>query len=302
MKCIYHPGYQVALPAGHPFPISKYPLLRDQLLTEGVLALGDFLEPEPIDMQDLGLVHTPAYLRKLQSSGLSAAEQRRLGLPWSDDLWRRSRLAAGGTLLAARAALSDGLAANLAGGTHHAFADHGEGFCVFNDVAVAIGKLRAEGAIERAAVIDLDVHQGNGTAAIFDAVDQVFTFSMHGERNYPLNKMRSNLDVPLRDGAGDAEYLDALQRHLPKVLEADADMAFYLAGVDVAAGDRYGKLALTEDGIRRRDRLVIEAVRERGVPLTIVLAGGYAASRTRTAELHAHAFREAVACAARIAA
>jgi len=302
MKCIYHPGYQVALPAGHPFPMSKYPLLRDQLLTEGVLALGDFLEPEPIDIQDLGLVHTPEYLGKLQSSRLSAAEQRRLGLPWSDDLWRRSRLAAGGTLLAARAALSDGLAANLAGGTHHAFAGHGEGFCVFNDVAVAIGKLRAERAIERAAVIDLDVHQGNGTAAIFDAVDQVFTFSMHGERNYPLNKMRSNLDVPLRDGAGDAEYLDALQRHLPKVLEADADMAFYLAGVDVAAGDRYGKLALTEDGIRRRDRLVIEAVRERGVPLTIVLAGGYAASRTRTAELHAHAFREAVAYAARIAA
>jgi acetoin utilization deacetylase AcuC-like enzyme len=302
MKCVYHPGYQLALPAGHPFPISKYPVLRDQLLTEGVLALGDFLEPEPIDMQDLGLVHTPEYLRKLQSSGLSAAEQRRLGLPWSDALWRRSRLAAGGTLLAARAALSDGLAANLAGGTHHAFADHGEGFCVFNDVAVAIGKLRAEGAIERAAVIDLDVHQGNGTAAIFEAVDQVFTFSMHGERNYPLNKMRSNLDVPLRDGAGDAEYLDALQRHLPKVLEADTDMAFYLAGVDVAAGDRYGKLALTEDGIRRRDRLVIEAVRERGVPLTIVLAGGYAASRTRTAELHAHAFREAVAYAGRIAA
>ena len=301
MKCVYHPGYQLALPAGHPLPISKYPVLRDQLLTEGVLALGDFLEPEPIDMQDLGLVHTPEYLRKLQSSGLSAAEQRRLGLPWSDALWRRSRLTAGGTLLAARAALSDGLAANLAGGTHHAFADHGEGFCVFNDVAVAIGKLRAEGAIERAAVIDLDVHQGNGTAAIFEAVDQVFTFSMHGERNYPLNKMRSNLDVPLRDGAGDAEYLDALQRHLPKVLEADADMAFYLAGVDVAAGDRYGKLALTEDGIRRRDRLVIEAVRERRVPLTIVLAGGYATSRARTAELHAHAFREAVSYAGRIA-
>ena len=300
MKCIYHPGYQVALPAGHPFPISKYPLLRDLLLAEGVLASGDFLEPEPIDMQDLGLVHTSEYLRKLQSLGLSAAEQRRLGLPWSDALWRRSRLAASGTLLAACAALSDGLAANLAGGTHHAFADHGEGFCVLNDVAVAIGKLRAEGVIERAAVIDLDVHQGNGTAAIFEAVEQVFTFSMHGERNYPLNKMRSNLDVPLRDGAGDAEYLDALQRHLPKVLETGTDMAFYLAGVDVAAGDRYGKLALTEDGIRRRDRLVIEAVRERGVPLTIVLAGGYAASRARTAELHAHAFREAVAYEGRI--
>jgi acetoin utilization deacetylase AcuC-like enzyme len=295
MKCIYHPGYRVALPAGHPFPISKYPLLKDQLLAEGVIVTGDILEPEPIDIEILGLVHTPEYLRKLQSSGLSAAEQRRLGLPWSDDLWRRSRLAAAGTLRAARSALSDGLAANLAGGTHHAFADHGEGFCVLNDVAVAICKLRAGGAIGRAVVIDLDVHQGNGTAAIFEAVDEVFTFSMHGERNYPLKKMRSNLDVPMRDGTGDAEYLDALVRHLPAVLEAGADIAFYLAGVDVAAGDRYGKLALTEEGIRRRDRLVIEAVRDRGVPLTIVLAGGYAATRARTAELHAHAFREAVA-------
>lgn len=294
MKCIYHPGYQVALPAGHPFPISKYPLLKDQLLGEGVIATGDMLEPEPIDMEALGLVHTHEYLRKLQSSELSAAEQRRLGLPWSDELWRRSRLAAAGTLRAARTALAAGLAANLAGGTHHAFADHGEGFCVLNDVAVAICKLRAEGAIRRAAVIDLDVHQGNGTAAIFEAVDEVFTFSMHGERNYPLEKMRSNLDVPMRDGAGDADYHDALQRHLPAVLEAGADLAFYLAGVDVAAGDRYGKLALTEEGIRRRDRLVIEAVRDRGIPLTIVLAGGYAATRARTAELHAHVFREAV--------
>jgi acetoin utilization deacetylase AcuC-like enzyme len=294
MKCSYHPGYQVALPAGHPFPISKYFLLKEQLLAEGVIATGDILEPEPIDLEILGLVHTHEYLRKLQSSELSAAEQRRLGLPWSDELWRRSRLAAGGTLRAARAALSDGLAANLAGGTHHAFADHGEGFCVLNDVAVAICKLRVEGAVRRAAVIDLDVHQGNGTAAIFEAVEEVFTFSMHGERNYPLEKMRSNLDVPMRDGAGDAEYLDTLQRHLPAVLEAGADLAFYLAGVDVAAGDRYGKLALTEEGIRRRDRLVIEAVRDRGVPLTIVLAGGYAATRARTAELHAHVFREAV--------
>jgi acetoin utilization deacetylase AcuC-like enzyme len=301
MKCIYHRGYQVALPAGHPFPISKYSLLKDQLLAEGVLAPGDIVEPEPIDMEDLGLVHTYEYLRKLQSSGLSAAEQRRLGLPWSDALWLRSRLAAAGTLRAARAALADGLAANLAGGTHHAFADHGEGFCVLNDVAVAIAKLRTEGAIERAAVIDLDVHQGNGTAAIFESVDEVFTFSMHGERNYPLRKMRSNLDVPMPDGTGDAEYLDALERHLPTVLEAGADIAFYLAGVDVAAGDRYGKLALTEDGIRRRDRLVIEAVRGRGVPLAIVLAGGYAETRARTAELHAHVFREAVAYAGRIA-
>jgi acetoin utilization deacetylase AcuC-like enzyme len=296
MKCSYHPGYQVALPAGHPFPISKYPLLARQLLAEGVLVEADVLEPEAIDLETLELVHTYEYLDKLQSARLSPAEQRRLGLPWSEALWQRSRLASAGTLLAARAALSDGLAGNLAGGTHHAFADHGEGFCVLNDVAIAVSKLRAEGTIERAAVIDLDVHQGNGTAAIFENVEDVFTFSMHGERNYPLAKMRSNLDVPLRDGVGDAEYLEALQCNLPLVLGRSApDVAFYLAGVDVAAGDRYGKLALTEEGIRCRERMVIDAVRTRGVPLVIVLAGGYAATRARTAELHAHAFREAAA-------
>jgi len=297
MKCSYHPSYQVALPAGHPFPIAKYSLLKDRLISEGILAAGDILRPEPLDQSTLELVHTREYLDKLASSRLTAAEQRRLGLPWTEALWQRSRLASAGTLLAARAALEDGLAGNLAGGTHHAFADHGEGFCVLNDVAIAIRKLQAERAIERAAVIDLDVHQGNGTAAIFEKDESVFTFSMHGERNYPLAKMRSNLDVPLGDGVGDAEYLDALHQHLPRVLEAaNADLVFYLAGVDVAAGDRYGKLALTEEGIRQRDRWVIEAVRNRDLCLTIVLAGGYAATRARTAELHAHVFREAAAC------
>ena len=296
MKCVYHPSYQIALPPGHPFPMSKYLLLKEQLLAEGTLSAHDIRQPEPLEDETLGLVHTPEYLAKLASSGLSAAEQRRLGLPWSEALWQRSRLASAGTLLAARAALGQGLAGNLAGGTHHAFADHGEGFCVLNDVAIAIRRLQAERSIERAAVVDLDVHQGNGTAAIFEAEDEVFTFSMHGERNYPLAKMRSNLDVPLKDGVGDAEYLGALQRHLPRVLDtACADIVFYLAGVDVAAGDRYGKLALTEEGIRRRDQCVIEAVRDRGLPLVIVLAGGYAATRARTAELHAHVFREAVA-------
>jgi acetoin utilization deacetylase AcuC-like enzyme len=291
----------VPLPTGHPFPISKYPLLAQQLLAEGVLAGADILEPEAIDMDTLELVHTYEYLDKLQSSRLSTAEQRRLGLPWSEALWQRCRLASAGTLLAARAALSDGLAGNLAGGTHHAFAGHGEGFCVLNDVAVAISKLQAQGTIERAAVIDLDVHQGNGTAAIFENVEEVFTFSMHGERNYPLAKMRSTVDVPLRDGVGDAEYLETLQQNLPSVLErSEPNIAFYLAGVDVAAGDRYGKLALTEDGIRSRERMVIDAVRTRGVPLVIVLAGGYAATRARTAELHAHAFREAVAYERRV--
>jgi acetoin utilization deacetylase AcuC-like enzyme len=303
MRCSYHAGYQVVLPAGHPFPISKFSRLRDLLLAEGLVSIGDIIEPEPLERDTLELVHTSDYLNKLESSGLSAAEQRRLGLPWSEALWLRSRLASGGTLLAARAALEDGLSGNLAGGTHHAFADHGEGFCVLNDVAIAAAKLRVEGAIERAAVIDLDVHQGNGTAAIFERSDEVFTFSMHGERNYPADKMRSDLDVALMDGVGDAEYLDSLQRNLPSVLaRSEPDIVFYLAGVDVAAGDRYGRLALSEEGVRARDATVIEAVRRRGVPLVIVLGGGYAPTRARTAELHAHAFREAVAYEKRTAA
>lgn len=296
MKCSYHPGYQVALPGHHPFPIAKYPLLKDRLLAEGVLASADLMEPEPLDRAVLALVHTSEYLDKLESSSLSTAEQRRIGLPWSEALWLRSRLASAGTLLAARTALDSGLAGNLAGGTHHAFADHGEGFCVLNDVAIAIAKLRAEGAIERALVVDLDVHQGNGTAAIFEHDEAVFTFSMHGERNYPATKMRSSLDVGLPDGIGDAGYLQSLDGHLAKALEhAAADIAFYLAGVDIAADDRYGKMSLTDDGIRGRDRRVIAALRDRGMPVTIVLGGGYAATPERTAELHAHAFREAVA-------
>ena len=296
MKCSYHPGYQVALPANHPFPIAKFPLLKDRLLAEGVLTPDDLLTPTALDVDTLALVHTREYLHKLAASELSAAEQRRLGLPWSESLWLRSRLAAGGTLLAARTALVEGLAGNLAGGTHHAFADHGEGFCVLNDVAIAILKLRRDRLVGRSVVIDLDVHQGNGTAALFEADADVFTFSMHGERNYPVEKMRSSVDVPLRDGMGDDDYLEQLERHLPGVLSAaDAGLAFYLAGVDVAAGDRYGKLALTESGIRRRDRVVIEALRRRRIPLVILLAGGYAATRSRTVELHAHVFREAVA-------
>jgi acetoin utilization deacetylase AcuC-like enzyme len=296
MKCCYHSSYALPLPAGHPFPVSKYPLLRERLLAEHVLAPADMLEPAPIDLEAAGLVHTREYLEKLSSSGPSTREQRLLGMPWSAALWKRSRLAAGGTLLAARTALEEGLAGNLAGGTHHAFADHGEGFCVLNDVAIAIARLRSEQRIRRAVVVDLDVHQGNGTAAIFEHVPEVFTFSMHGERNYPLAKMRSTLDVGLENGMGDAAYLATLARHLPAVLErAQAHIAFYVAGVDVAAGDRYGKLALTEEGIRARDRLTIGSIRDLGVPLTIVLGGGYAATPTRTAELHCHAFREAAA-------
>jgi acetoin utilization deacetylase AcuC-like enzyme len=294
MKCSYHLGYQAPLSPGHPFPMSKYPLLRERLLADGLIHHEELLQPEPMALEAMRLVHTPDYLDKLSGEGLSAAEQRRLGLPWSEALWLRSRLAAAGTVLAARNALADGLAANLAGGTHHAFADHGEGFCVLNDVAIAIRQMREEGMIQRAVVIDLDVHQGNGTAAIFAGDDSVFTFSMHGEKNYPARKMRSSLDIGLEDGVGDTEYLGVLGLNLPAVLSvARADIAFYVAGVDVVGGDRYGKLALSEDGLRARECAVLDAARALDLPLAIVLAGGYAATRERTAELHTQVFRAA---------
>jgi len=294
MRCAYHPDYFVALPPTHPFPMAKYPLLFETLRREGLLVPGDLIEPGEACLADLRLVHDESYLGRLAAGTLDAAAVRKIGVPWSPALWRRSRLAAQGTLEAARAALTDGLAANLAGGTHHAFPAHGEGFCLLNDVAVAIRVLQRDGRARRVLVIDLDVHQGNGTAAIFEGDADVFTFSMHGERNYPLNKMRSTLDVGLSDGIGDDEYLDLLTRHLGRILEGFVpDVVFYLAGVDPARADRYGRLALTDVGLARRDRHVLEACRGRGLPLVITIAGGYAPTPGRTAELHSIVFREA---------
>jgi acetoin utilization deacetylase AcuC-like enzyme len=294
MRCAYHPEYFVALPPTHPFPMAKYPLLFEGLRREGLLAPAEVIEPGEASLEDLRLVHDDGYLDRLAAGTLEAAAIRKIGVPWSPALWRRSRLAAQGTLEAARAALGDGLAANLAGGTHHAFPAHGEGFCLLNDVAVAIRVLKRDGRARRTLVIDLDVHQGNGTAAIFEGDPDVFTFSMHGERNYPLDKMRSTLDVGLADGVGDDEYLELLTRHLGRILdEFVPDVVFYLAGVDPARGDRYGRLALSDDGLARRDRHVLEACRGRGLPLVITIAGGYAPTPGRTAELHSIVFREA---------
>ena len=294
MRCAYHPDYFVALPPSHPFPMAKYPLLLERLLADGTVAAADLIEPAPASLDDLRLVHTVEYLAALEAGTLEPAAVRRIGVPWSPALWRRSRLAAQGTLEAARAALADGLAANLAGGTHHAFAGHGEGFCVLNDVAVAIRVLQRDGRLRRALVVDLDVHQGNGTAAIFEGDADVFTFSMHGERNYPVRKMRSTLDVALADGTGDEEYLELLAGHLADILGRFApEIVFYLAGVDPVRGDRYGRLALSDDGLRRRDRHVLETCRGRGLPVVITIAGGYAPTPARTAELHAHVFHEA---------
>lgn len=295
MKVSHHPDYYLPLPDGHPFPMVKYTLVYDRLRAAGLLPAENIMLPAEAARADLALVHTREYLERLFGAGLSAAEQRALGVPWSPRLLRRSRLAVQGTLLAARAALREGLAGNLAGGTHHAFADHGEGFCVLNDVAIAIRRLQSEQRIERALVIDLDVHQGNGTAAIFDGDDTVFTFSVHGERNYPARKMRSTLDVGLPDGICDDDYLAALRSHLPRLTEKfRPDLVFYLAGVDVAAGDRYGRFTLTDAGIRARERCVLDWCRQQGLPLVITLAGGYSPNAVRTAILHSIVFEEAI--------
>jgi acetoin utilization deacetylase AcuC-like enzyme len=295
LKVSHHPDYYLPLPEGHPFPMVKYTLVYDALRAAGMLPATNIMLPGEAVRADLARVHTSDYLDRLFGDGLGPQEQRALGVPWSPRLLRRSRLAVQGTVLAASAALEDGRAGNLAGGTHHAFADHGEGFCVLNDVAVAIRKLQHERRIERALVIDLDVHQGNGTAAIFAGDESVFTFSMHGERNYPARKMRSTLDVGLPDGIDDDAYLQTLESHLPR-LTADfsPNIVFYLAGVDVAGGDRYGRFALTDTGIRARERCVLDWSRRCGLPLVITLAGGYSPNAARTALLHCIVFEEAI--------
>jgi acetoin utilization deacetylase AcuC-like enzyme len=285
-------GHAVALPSGHRFPMPKYRLLREKLLAEGTVRAADLRAAEPIDVDALLLVHTREYVDQVISGRLSDGDVRRLGFPWSEQLVLRSRASVAGTLAAARCALDDGVAGNLAGGTHHAFAGHGEGYCTFNDHATAIRVLQLEGLVERCAVVDLDVHQGNGTASIFAGDDSVFTFSMHGAKNYPFHKQRSSLDVELPDGCADAEYLASLERHLPRALER-ADVVFYQGGVDPLAEDALGRLHLTHEGLRARDRMVFEAARRRAIPVVITLGGGYARPVEASVEAHAGTYREA---------
>lgn len=294
MRVHFHDDYVVELPAGHAFPMAKFRLLRDTLLQEGLVAPADVVGPEEAPWELLALAHGEGYLDDLRLGTLSAAALRRLGLPWSPALVRRSRRATMGTLLAAEAALGSGIAANLAGGTHHACRDHGEGYCVINDVVVALRALHGQGQVARALVVDLDVHQGNGNAEMLADDAWAFTFSMHGERNYPTRKPPSTLDVGLPDGTDDDAYLSALRSHLPACFDrARPDLVMYLAGVDVMAGDRFGRLALTRDGLAARDRTVLEACRARGVPVVLLLSGGYAATPALTADLHAEAHRQA---------
>ena len=284
------------LPEGHRFPIAKYGAIRDGVLARSLLPAAALEEPDRCERSALGLVHTPRYVDAVVDGRLDPAEVRRLGFPWSPELRERSLRTAQGTVEAARDALERGLGLNLAGGTHHAFADRGEGFCVFNDAAIAIRVLQREGRITRAVVIDLDVHQGNGTARIFADDPDVLTFSMHGAGNYPFHRERSTLDVELPDGCDDAAYLAALDRHLDGVLdESRADLAIYLAGADPYRHDRFGRLGLGLAGLRARDRRVFGACRRRGLPIVLTLAGGYARDIVDIVEIHCTTVAEGLA-------
>lgn len=285
--------WTIDLPEGHRFPIAKYARIRDAIVDGDLLRGGPVEEPDRADRWALALVHEPGYLDTVADGTLSALDARRLGFPWSEQLRERSLRTVQGTVEAARDALADGAGINLAGGTHHAFPGHGEGFCVFNDVAVAVRTLQREGQLRRAAIVDLDVHQGNGTARIFGEDPDVFTFSMHGAKNFPFRKERSRLDVELPDRMEDRPYLALLDEHLGPVLDAARpEVVFYLAGADPFAGDRFGRLGLTVEGLRARDARVFDACRRRGLPVVLTLAGGYAPALDDIVTIHANTVRE----------
>ena len=290
-RIFYSPYYYADIGENHVFPIKKFELVRDKLLAEGTVQISEIFEPQPAKVEDVLLVHTEDYISRLRGGNLTAKEIRRLGLPWSKSLVRRSFLAISGTINAARHALENGVASNLAGGTHHSFADRGEGFCVLNDVAVAIEVLKRENLAERFLIIDCDVHQGNGTAFIFKTDEAVFTFSMHGAKNYPLFKEISNLDIELPDKTADKEYLETLNEALPRIFLHNPDIIFYLGGADPYEKDKLGRLSLTFEGLRKRDEAVLSFAKERGVPIVTVMSGGYAEDINDTVEIHCNTIR-----------
>lgn len=294
MKIFYSDTFVLPLPEGHRFPMRKYSRLRERLVAEEpALAAGLEVPPAASD-EELLLVHDPGYVERVVAGTLDAREVRRIGFPWSQKMVERSRRSVGGTIAACRAALEQGAAVNLAGGTHHAFADRGEGFCVFNDAAVAIRVLQAERRIERAVVLDLDVHQGNGTAAISEGDPSVFTLSVHGEKNFPFEKETSDLDLPLPDGTGDDVFLAAVETGIRRALGViNAEVAIYIAGADPFAGDKLGRMNVSKQALAERDRLLFDLCAAAGVPVAVVMGGGYAEDVEDTVDVHLATVRAA---------
>ncbi len=285
-KVVYHPRYDLDL-GTHVFPSQKFKMVHDALLEEGLADQADFLLPEPAADEDVRRVHTPAYVQKLQTDSLTLSERMKLEIPVSELTVQAFWLSAGGSILAGREALRDGFGANLSGGFHHAYPGHGEGFCMLHDVAIAIRALQARGSIRTAMTVDTDVHHGNGTAAIFANDASVYTLSIHQENNYPMPKPPSDLDIGLKDGTRDAEYLDALEEGLIHSLKTmTPDLIFYVGGADPYREDQLGGLALTMEGLQKRDRLVFEHARRRGIPVASTMAGGYARRVVDTVRIH----------------
>jgi acetoin utilization deacetylase AcuC-like enzyme len=298
LKLFYTDHFVLPLPENHRFPIQKYTLLRQHLTEARIVEPADLCIPEPATDEALVRVHERGYFGRVLRGELTAKEVRRIGLPWSPALVERSRRSCGATIQACREALRDGTAVNLAGGTHHAFPDRGEGYCVFNDSAVAVRALQAEGLARRCLIVDCDVHQGNGTAAIFQGDSSVFTFSIHGQKNFPFHKEQSDLDMPLEDGTDDETYLRALETGLKQALDAaGADLAIYIAGADPYRDDRYGRLNLSKAGLAERDQMVFEHCRNRALPVAVTMGGGYARRILDTVDIHF----QTVATAARFA-
>ena len=290
----YDPIYAHPLPEGHRFPMLKYELIPGQLLYEGTIEAGSLFTPSPCADGIVLLTHTAEYLHKLKHQGLSAKEQRAIGFPQSPELTLRELIITQGTIDCCHHAFEHGISLNVAGGTHHAFADHGEGFCLLNDFAVAANRLLHEGLAKQILIIDLDVHQGNGTAKLFENKPRVFTFSMHGRHNYPFRKERSDLDIELEDGTDDATYLGLLEQHLGRLLETvQPDFAFFLSGVDILSTDKFGKLKVTMEGCKRRDEIVFTLLRHNGIPCTVAMGGGYSADVRLIVEAHCNTFRSA---------
>ena len=294
MKLFYTDVFVLPLPAGHRFPMEKYARLRATLLASGEFSESDFHLPHAATDEELARAHDPAYIQAVSSGQLTEKAQKAIGFPWSPGMVERSRRSAGATIGACRAAMENGVSANLAGGTHHAFRDRGEGFCVFNDAAVAARAMQVEGKARRVLIVDCDVHQGNGTASILRGDDSIFTFSIHGARNFPFDKEESDLDIELPDGCSDVAYLLRLNEGLDTAFDlAHPDLVIYLAGADPYHDDRLGRLALSFDGLAERDRRVFARCRDDNVPVAIAMAGGYARQIDDTVRIHATTIRTA---------